>query len=408
VGISSTGRTDQAPRLGIVGGGQLGMMLCRAAHALGVPTTVLTADPTAPAVHVADDVMVGRLDDQRALDTFIGKCHVATFELEGIPDFTLERLAQAQQRAQISVHPDTRVLALLRDKGHQKAWLMEQALPTLPFALGDEELTPETVLQGPIGLPLVQKARRGGYDGKGVQILRTVESLQQLWPVPSVIEPALQLCTEVSVIVVRNTAGRMRAYPPVSMSFDPQLNAVRTVTSPAEVDTDVQLTCQDIARSAVSALGAAGVFAVELFVTTDKVVYINEISPRVHNSGHLTIEAFEHDQFEQHVRAVMGLPLAPVAAKAPAAVMLNLLYEDSLAPAARPGGPYRVSLHPRDRCHLHWYGKFDPYPGRKVGHMTALGISVTAAARRTEAALVQVRRGNIPVGDQSLTCARPL
>jgi 5-(carboxyamino)imidazole ribonucleotide synthase len=190
--------------------------------------------------------------------------------------------------------------------------------------------------------------------------------------------------------VARDVAGNLSAYPPVTMVFDPDLNAVSTVISPGALEPAIQASCTTIACDAVAALGAVGVFAVELFLSEQGELYINEISPRVHNSGHLTIDAFKHDQFEQHIRAISGRPLAPTLPRAPAAVMLNLLYEDSMA-AAHTGIPYTMALDARDHTTLHWYGKPEARSGRKMGHITALGISPAIALERAYAGLARIR-----------------
>ncbi len=400
--------TGQPPRktagsasrwLGIIGSGQLGMLLCEAARELGVRTMVLSDDPAAPAIYSADAVLLASMTDPRALADLIQQCAIITFEFEAVPDSTLEYLARAVSRSAISVHPGVATLALLKDKGRQKTWLAESGLPTLPFILTEPDTTAETLLAGPITTPLVQKARQGGYDGKGVQILLQDEDLSQLWPVPGLVEPALLGCTEVAVVVARDTQGNLRAFPPVSMAFDETLNAVSTVTYPAGVAPDTRAACTDIAERAVGALEAVGVFAVELFVSASGDIFINEISPRVHNAGHLTLSGFQHNQFEQHVRAVMGLPLAPIKPLADAAVMLNLLYDDSMAPAHR-GQPYSMQLE--SQTVLCWYGKAEARSGRKMGHITALGESPAAALALAHAGLERIRRGELsPTSEQA-------
>ncbi|MCB1842532.1 MAG: ATP-grasp domain-containing protein [Halioglobus sp.] len=387
---TTTGRT---PRwLGIIGSGQLGMLLCDAARALDIRTMVLSDDPAAPAIYSADAVLVASMQDPRALASMLQQCDTITFEFEAVPDTTLERLSRAVARGSVSVHPAVATLQRLKDKGLQKTWLRESQLPTLPFTLTDADTAADELRAGAIQPPLVQKTRQGGYDGKGVQILLEDADLAKLWPVPGLIEPALIGCTEVAVVVARDTLGTTLAYPPVSMAFDDRLNAVSTVTYPAEVAPDIRAACTGIAERAVNALAAAGVFAVELFVTASGDIFINEISPRVHNAGHLTLTAFEHDQFEQHVRAVMGLPLAPIKPLAPAAVMLNLLYDDSMAPA-HTGEPYNMELEPQ--VMLHWYGKQEARDGRKMGHITALGDSPTAALALAHAGLARIRSGEL-------------
>lgn len=394
-----TPQASDAPsgRLGILGGGQLGMLLCRAARRLGVATTVMTADPGAPALQVADEGVVAALDDEEQLERLIAGADVVTFEIEAIPEETLRSLEAAERRGELAVRPGIDTLALLKDKGRQKRWFREQNLPTLPFLCTDEAPDRGDLERAGLQPPLVQKSRRGGYDGRGVQMLHAPEELANMWPVPSVFEPALLDCTEAAVVVAADGLGNASAYPAVSMRFDPSLNAVRTVVSPGDLDEAVRAACSHIAIDAVTALGSAGVFAVEFFVAADGAVFINEISPRVHNSGHLTMDAFRYDQFEQHVRAVMGLPLAPVIPHAPAAVMINLLYEEPYGALLSPS-PYSIALDDPAHTVLHWYGKSEPRPGRKMGHVNALGMSVEVAERHAEAGLEALRRDSRPPG----------
>jgi len=383
-----------ARHVGIIGGGQLGLLLCRAAQRLGIRCVVLTDDPAGPAAHAADEVLVAALHDTHALSRLIERVEVITFELEAVPDVALDALEEAAGRGLVSIQPGVGTLRRLKDKGLQKVWLHGSGFPTLPFRLTDAATSPADLLAGPIVPPLVQKTRRGGYDGKGVQVLRDRDALARLWPVPGLVEPAVEDILEVAVVVARDAAGGLYAYPPVTMHFDPALNAVSCVTSPGELEETVRDRCLGLACDVVAALGASGVFAVELFVLPQGEIFINEISPRVHNSGHLTIDAFDHDQFEQHLRAVSGRPLAPAEARAPAAVMLNLLYEDSLAPALS-AGPYQLALDPGQHTILHWYGKPAPRPGRKMGHITALGASPQAALARAHAGLARLRSGDV-------------
>ena len=391
---NTPGTMAPVQRVGIIGGGQLGMLLCQAGRRLGLHTTVLTDDATGPAIHTADEILVAKLDDLEAVATLIERSDVVTFELEAIPDVTLNLINDAGDQQQVLAHPSTEVMTRIKDKGLQKSWLRDAGLPTLPFALTDADTLADEDGVGGISLPLVQKARQGGYDGKGVQILRSAEQLEQLWPVPSVIEPALQDCVEVAVVVARDSSGEISAFPPVTMEFDPQLNAVSTVVSPGLLEESVQQSCMTIARNAVQDLGSVGVFAVELFVTQDNDVFINEVSPRVHNSGHLTIDGFEHDQFEQHMRAVSGRSVAPTLSRAPSAVMLNLLYDDSMI-AAHTGAPYAMSLDEHEHTTLHWYGKPEARPGRKMGHITALGNSTEVALERARAGLARIQAGDL-------------
>ncbi|MGB1774389.1 MAG: 5-(carboxyamino)imidazole ribonucleotide synthase [Arenicellales bacterium] len=377
-------------RIGILGGGQLGMMLCEAARRLGVTVTVVTDDPTSSAVYVADQSIVAPLDDLSAVARLIEASDVVTFELEAIPDETLDLLEHAQAEGKIEVHPGVDTLRLIKDKGLQKTWLQDQGLPTLPFLLADENVDEGVVLQSGFCAPLVQKTRRGGYDGKGVQMLLEPEALSDLWPVASVIEPALESCLEVAVVVTRAESGETSVYPPVTMMFDPALNSVSTVISPGDLSETQRTECIEVATRAIQALDAAGVFAVELFISTSGEIFINEISPRVHNSGHLTMEGFQCDQFEQHLRAISGRPIAPTEPQAPVSVMLNLLYEDRLSPA-HTGVPYTARLQEEGQVTVHWYGKKEARPGRKMGHVNALGNSREEALAHAQSGLERLQ-----------------
>jgi 5-(carboxyamino)imidazole ribonucleotide synthase len=212
-----------------------------------------------------------------------------------------------------------------------------------------------------------------------------------LWNVPSYLEPALDPVRELSVVVCRDRDGTLDNYPAVSMTFDDRYNAVHSVTSPGEANPSLTETAERIALDAIGRLETPGVFAVELFVDAADHVTINEISPRVHNSGHLTLEAFDHSQFEQHVRAVMGLPLAPITPAAPAAEMLNILYDDRFE-AACPSAP-RVDEAPGPgTCRIYWYGKSTGQAGRKMGHITAAGTDAARVRTIAEDALANLGR----------------
>lgn len=384
---STSGNTRR--RLGIMGGGQLGMFLCQAARELDVATAVLEPNPAGSALPFADLPIVAALGDLDAMRRLVEHSDVVTFELEAIPEESLELLREAEEQGRIRVHPSIDTLARFKDKGVQKAWLEDAGLPTLPYLTVQGGKLPAAFREQGWSLPVVQKAHRGGYDGKGVQLLRDEADLANLWDVPSYLEPALLPCLELSVVVCRGADGRLIAYPPVSMAFDDRYNAVHSVASPAQVEPALVEEAERIALEAIGRLTTPGVFAVELFVDPDRQVTINEISPRVHNSGHLGLEAFRHSQFEQHVRAVLGMPLAPIESTGAAAEMVNVLYDAGLEHACPPAprsddlpvaGGVRV-------LRAHWYGKSTGQPGRKMGHITAVGDSAAAVHAAAENAL---------------------
>ncbi|MEM1411008.1 MAG: ATP-grasp domain-containing protein [Pseudomonadota bacterium] len=373
-------------RLGIMGGGQLGMLLCQAAKPLGVRTAVLEPNPAGSALGFADTPIIARLDDLDAVHRLVAASDVITFELEAIPDESLAVLREAERQGRVTVRPSIETLERFKDKGIQKAWLEAEGLPTLPYLPVSDGQAPEALAGANWSLPVVQKAHRGGYDGKGVQLLRSKRDLERLWDGPSYLEPALDPVRELSVVVCRGLDGTLRPYPPVSMTFDKRYNAVLSVTSPAEAEATLVAEAERIALEAIGRLDTAGVFAVELFVDPEDQVTINEISPRVHNSGHLTLEAFEHDQFDQHVRAVMDLPLGDSQPQSPASEMLNILYDDRFK-AACPTAPRIDLVSDTPLCRIYWYGKSTGQAGRKMGHITAAGTDIKTVRQVAKSAL---------------------
>jgi 5-(carboxyamino)imidazole ribonucleotide synthase len=273
-------------RLGIVGGGQLALYLCQAAQALGVEVAVLSQPGDAPALDIADWPFRLESGNQAAIDGFVARCDIVTFDKEAVPEDWLSQLERAERAGGVSVFPAVGTLRLLKDKGTQKAWLREQNLPTLPFTVLPGNAVAVGELTAKLGLAVVQKTRTGGYDGRGVQIIGSLTSAGQLWDTPSVVEPFLPGSTEISVIVARTQTGELQAYPPMTMQFDHQLNTVIAVTMPASITPAKSDEAMRIAAEAVSALNGVGVFAVEMFLTDGGALLINEISPRVHNSGH--------------------------------------------------------------------------------------------------------------------------
>ena len=380
-------------RLGIVGGGQLALYLCHAAQALGVEVAVLSQPGDAPALDIADWPFRLESGNQAAIDGFVARCDIVTFDKEAVPEDWLSQLERAERAGGVSVFPAVGTLRLLKDKGTQKAWLREQNLPTLPFTVLPGNAVAVGELTAKLGLAVVQKTRTGGYDGRGVQIIGSLTSAGQLWDTPSVVEPFLPGSTEISVIVARTQTGELQAYPPMTMQFDHQLNTVIAVTMPASITPAKSDEAMRIAAEAVSALNGVGVFAVEMFLTDGGALLINEISPRVHNSGHLTLDACNVSQFEQHVRAVLGLPLVAIKSLGSSA-MVNILDADELH-ACSPARP-TVTRNPQGDVSVYWYGKTPGRTGRKMGHINALANGAGEAldlARQTLAQLAQSHHG---------------
>lgn len=325
------------------------------------------------------------------LAQFLASCDVITFDKEAVADDMLALLTEESQSKRLVIRPAVDTLHMLKDKALQKTWLCEQALPTLPFRIIAGRPEALSGLTQQLGPSLVQKSRRGGYDGRGVQVLKSVDSLVQLWDVPSIMEPFLPDCQEISLITVRANTGELQTYPPVSMEFDTQLNAVRIVSMPANISADLCVVATELAERAVTLLQGVGVFAVELFVTPAGELYINEISPRVHNSGHLTQDACNVSQFEQHVRAVMGLPLVRIV-QTSAAAMCNILYTQDMEEYC-PQRPLTERL-PDLGAAVYWYGKATGSAGRKMGHVNAVAASVAGAEAVAQRVLAEVTSSN--------------
>ncbi len=366
--------------IGIYGGGQLGLYLCQAARRLGLRTTVVTPDLASPACAAADHVLQGDFADLDVAARLVRQVDVVTFELEAIPAVTLRFLAEAEVRGETEVAPGTATLALLQNKALQKRWLVEQGLPTATFEVHEGPADGRAVAAR-LGLPFVQKLQHGGYDGRGVQVIRSAADLACLWPEPSLCETFLPDVAELAVLVARGRDGSLRSYAPVGLSFDPQHNILETVVSPAPIAADVAERAEAIARRAIDRLEGIGLFAVEMFLRPDGELLINEISPRVHNAGHHTMEACATSQFEQHLRAIAGLPLGDVEQREPA-VMRNLLWSEELERFRNMHG--FVENGGGSEVALHWYGKRDPKPWRKMGHITCLGREAETALRRSE------------------------
>lgn len=345
-------------KIGILGGGQLGRMFLQAAANYPVKTKILDPDPGAPCAHLCDEFVVGDFNDEETVVAFGADCDAIGIEIEHVSVAGLKRLQAMGKR----VMPDPDVLAMIQDKGLQKAFYAKHGIPTVPFYLADGAQAVDVSR-----LPLVQKTRTGGYDGKGVQVIVSEEDVGKLWDVPSIIESLCPIDKEIAGIFASDGQGGYRLFPLVEMVFDPFLNLVDVVQMPAQLPPEVVQKAQAICARLASAFNCAGVFAVEMFVSQAGEVWVNETACRVHNSGHVTIEACFSSQFDQMLRLLAGWPLGDCRAFA-AAAMINLIgAEGQTGRAVLPGLP---DLLARERVFVHWYGKREVRPGRKMGHVT--------------------------------------
>ncbi|EIJ41547.1 phosphoribosylaminoimidazole carboxylase, PurK protein [Beggiatoa alba B18LD] len=361
-------------RIGIIGGGQLGKMTAQVAKRMGFYVTVLDRSANCPSAHVADALIVGDLYDGEKLRAIAEVSDVLTYEIEHIDTATLKALFAEGKK----IYPAPRVLEIIQDKLKQKQVLDQAGVPVPRYQQVDN-LNNEYLQQ--VTFPIVQKARTGGYDGKGVAILKSMADVDKILPVPSMVEEYIPFSKEIAVMVARNRQHEVVCYPVVEMVFDERTNICDIVAVPARIDPAMSERAQQIAIKAIEALDGVGVFGVEMFLTNNDEILVNEIAPRPHNSGHYTIEASVTSQFEQLVRIICNLPLGASKLLSPAA-MWNLLGEEGYQ-----GTPVIEGLGSAlsvQGLSFHLYGKDTTQPFRKMGHVTIIDDSVAAALDKVE------------------------
>ena len=363
-------------------------MMVMAAQRLGCHTTVLDSQPQSPAGQLATHELVGGFHDPAALTALVQGVTHTTFDLEGIHAQTLIELSAQGHR----ILPDPNLLAVVQDKFVQKSRLRQAGIPTADFV---DAPRPDAAAFRRFGYPLVQKLRRGGYDGRGVVVMAEPQDFAKCLDAPSLIERFVPTQLEIAVMVARGIDGRIEIYPVVEMVFNTERNVLDLLLAPARVTASVRAAAQALAARTVEALGGVGVFGVELFLTPEGALLVNEISPRTHNSGHYTLEACVTDQFEQHLRAILGLPLGSTQLLQ-SAVMLNLLGEPGFGGTPVVDGLADALAIPGVAVHL--YGKDIIRPHRKMGHITVLDDTVDGALAKAE----QVRQAVRVIGDQAL------
>jgi 5-(carboxyamino)imidazole ribonucleotide synthase len=360
-------------KLGIIAGGQLGKMLALAASQWDVKTYVLDSDSHCPASTVCTRLVPGDYTDFRAVYEFGRRVDMVTFEIEHVNVEALQKL-KSEGRC---ICPDPQVLAMIQDKGKQKQFFHQQAIPTPAFALYDDrEQILRAVSEGRLRVPFVQKSRTAGYDGKGVIVIRTRADLDRLLDVPSLVEDAIDVEKELSVIIARNRGGQTACFPPVEMVFNADANLVEMLVSPAQVGGDLQRQAAELARQIATECDLQGLLAVELFLDPAGELWVNEISPRPHNSGHHTIESAVTSQYEQHLRAIFGFPLGSTDLKRPA-VMVNLLGANGHEGPVQYEGLTESMGLPGVKIHI--YGKRWTRPFRKMGHVTIVATTIEQA-----------------------------
>ena len=354
--------------LGILGGGQLGKMMLYHTRKYDIRTKVMDPNPHAPARLACDEFVVGDIQDAGAVAAFGQDCDLVTLEIEAV---SLEGLFRLRQR-NIKVYPDDDTLELIVNKSRQKDFYVQHDMPTSAHTNYMDRQSIPTDLH----YPVVWKAATGGYDGNGVQILKSDEDRNALPDIPCLIEEAVDIGLELAVIVARSSNGEIKTYPVVEMEFHPTANQVEYVICPARIPDRIAETARAIALDVSDKMKHVGLLAVELFLTKEGKLLINEVAPRPHNSGHYSIEGSFTDQFDQHIRAILGLPLGATSSKVPA-VMVNLVgAQDHTGPVRYEGLEDAMQLR---GVIPHIYGKKETRPFRKMGHVTIIDEDIDEA-----------------------------
>jgi 5-(carboxyamino)imidazole ribonucleotide synthase len=360
--------------LGVLGGGQLGRMLIQTAINYNQDIHILDPDPNAPCKDFAQEFTVGSLKDFDTVYEFGSKCDVITVEIESVNTEALEKLVSEGKQ----VYPQPHILRLIQDKRAQKEFYVANGIPTAEFILTANKAE---VIHNADFLPAVNKLGKEGYDGRGVQVLRTEADLDKAFDAPGLLEKLIDFKREIAVTVARNASGDLAVYPSVECAFHPTANLVEFLFAPAEVTSEIEEKASAIAKDVILKLDMVGILAVEMFVTKEGEVLVNEIAPRPHNSGHHSIEANFTSQFEQHLRSVMNWPLGNTALRCPAA-MINLLGEEGFTgPVVIEGKEEAMA---EKGVYIHLYGKKITKPFRKMGHVTLLDDNVDNLKKRAQ------------------------
>ena len=360
-------------KIGVIGGGQLAWMMAVAAKKLGLELTVQAGSPDESAVDIADRVVYGKVNDAEATAQLAKYSQVITFENEFVDLVTLQELEnfvnQDRDRPALFL-PKLETLAISVDKLKQRQHFRDRQIPTPEFYGVDTEIELLAAADR-LGYPLVLKARRHGYDGKGTWVIADEMELRSAWEtmqrLPAIAEAFIPFERELAVIVARSQSGEIAIYPVVETL---QTNQVcRHTIAPARINAAINTQVRNIAEQIVTSLDAIGVFGIEFFLTAEGDISVNEIAPRTHNSGHYTIEGCQTSQFEQLLRVVSGKPLGDVSMVAPVAIMVNLLgFEQNVSDYLEK----RQAIARFPNTHIHWYNKTSASVGRKLGHVTIL------------------------------------
>ena len=361
-------------KLGILGGGQLGRMLIQACTNFDLHSSVLDKDANAPCSLLASSFKPGDITDFDTVYAFGKTVDMLTIEIENVNVGALKKLEEEG----LTVYPQPAIIDIIKDKRRQKMFYRKHGIPTADFVLVDNR---EAIKQHMDFLPAFNKLGTGGYDGGGVQRIRSAEDIEKGFDAPGLLETLVDFACEISVIAARNSKGEVSVFPAVECVFHPEHNLVDYLFAPSEVSPEIDEKAEKIARQVIESFGLVGLLAVEMFVTRDGEVLVNEVAPRPHNSGHQTINANITSQYEQHLRAILGLPLGATDIILPSA-MVNLLGEAGYTGPAKYEG--LDDLLAIEGASIFLYGKKETRPQRKMGHVTIVDKNADALKRKVE------------------------
>jgi len=365
-------------KLGILGGGQLGKMMLNDTRKFDIKTYVLDPSNEAPCKIACNHFTKGDLMDFETVYNFGKQVDVLTFEIENVNVDALEKL----ENEGLKVYPSSNNLRTIQNKAKQKLFYLDNNLPTSPFSrFAYASEIKEAIEHGGLSFPFVWKSAQFGYDGNGVKIVRSIEDLNELPSGECITEELVDFKNELAVIVARNPNGDIKTYPVVEMEFHPEANQVEYVICPARIPADVAIKAQDVALNVSKAFNHVGLLAVEMFQTQEDNILINEVAPRPHNSGHQTIEASYTSQFEQHIRAILNLPLGKTESKV-GGIMVNLVGAEN-----HTGDVIYENIEnimKMDAVTPHIYGKKQTRPFRKMGHVTIVNKDLNIARKIAE------------------------
>ncbi len=360
-------------KIGVLGGGQLGRMMIQSAINYNLDISVIDPDPNAPCAHLVENFSVGKLTDEEAIYDWGKGFDLITIEIENVSVPALKRL----QNEGVKVYPQPEIIELIQDKRKQKTFYKANRIPTADFVLTENQAD---VASKKGWLPAVNKLGTEGYDGRGVQVLRSEEDLSKAFDKPGLLERLVDFDKELSVVVARNESGEMKCFPVVQLEYHPEANLVEFLFAPAEISKEAEQKAYHLAEDVISKLGMVGLLAVEMFLTKEGELLVNEVAPRTHNSGHHTIEANDTSQFEQHLRSILNLPLGSTVLRSPAA-MVNLLGEEGFTGDAKYEG--MEACMTMSGVYVHLYGKKLTKPFRKMGHVTITDANIESLKAKT-------------------------